>query len=306
MKNIFTKFCLMFVLVSLMLVSNIVVLAEETENVNVNKPNSSTVMQEKTKSEKSSHSKAHTKSFTLKSSNEIDSTQKESLTKVKPHVDNSNANASSQSKVNSKQESATTQKSAVSSTSRPMTKSQTEKTPIPEQNSSVAPQQSVPQPQNTKKTMSTSHSEAVVEEQSPSRAPAVSESANNSEQIKSKSTEPEKKENEPSVDVVPSKATMESQEEKPQTPEDLPQVDSSELDFPEVTAPNASEPTNSLNYWAGLIGWGCLLIGVVIIIFVMLKGRYNSEMPVQIVSRTKKRKRKNEPLLSKEYYKERF
>ena len=83
----------------------------------------------------------------------------------------------------------------------------------------------------------------------------------------------------------------------------MPKVDSSEMDFPEVSAPSTTqEKSNSINYWAGLIGWACLLIGVAIIIFVMLKGRSNPEMPVQKVHGSKKRRHKKKHLLSDDYY----
>lgn len=99
--------------------------------------------------------------------------------------------------------------------------------------------------------------------------------------------------------------TEEKKEEKKQTPEDLPPVESNEIDFPEVIAATNSEESEPTNYFAGIIAWVCILIGVAIVIFVMLKGKSNADVPIQNISGNKKR-RKGKHLLPDDYYRDRY
>lgn len=95
-------------------------------------------------------------------------------------------------------------------------------------------------------------------------------------------------------------------EEKSQTPEDLPKIESSEIDFPEVVAPTATEKNESTNYFAGIIAWVCILVGVAIVIFVMIKGKSNADVPIQNISGHKKRRKKVRHLLPDDFYRDKF
>ena len=117
-----------------------------------------------------------------------------------------------------------------------------------------------------------------------------------------------------SQNVASSKPTEETKKEekipedetKKQTPEDLPAVESEEIAFPEVVASANAEDSNSPNYFAGIIAWVCILIGIAIVIFVMLKGRSAADVPIQNLSSGKKRRRKGKHLLPNDYYRDRF
>lgn len=237
-------------------------------------------------------SQASKKSFNLRPSSNSSTTASDAATKVNTPA--ANTSTSSQNKVNSAQ-SSTQVRSAVSSQ---VAKSQSSVSTAPstttKQNQSEHVQQNPPSPAST--------TQPQPQQKSNSTSVAAPSSQSQAEPAKVE-TEGEKS----STEVASTKTTAEKKEEKQQTPEDLPKVDSSEMDFPEVAAPSATqEQAGSLNYWAGLIGWACLLVGVAIIIFVMLKGRNNPEMPVQKVHGSKKRRHKKKHLLSDDYYWDKF
>ncbi len=239
-------------------------------------------------------SQAGKKSFNLRSSGDSSTTANDAATKVNTSATNSTT--SSQNKVNSVQNS-TQARSAVSSSSQ-AAKSQSSASTVP---STTAKQsQSEPVQQNSSVPVPTTQPQP---QQKSNPSPAAQASSQSQAEHAIAESEGEKS----SAEVASTKTTAEKKEEKPQAPEDLPKVDSSEMDFPEVAAPSTTqEQTGSINYWAGLIGWACLLIGVAIIIFVMLKGRSNPEMPVQKVHGSKKRRHKKKHLLSDDYYWDKF
>lgn len=289
MKNFYSFIKICFTVIFLLASINIVAFAE---NNDVN--NAGIVPQQVTMDGSSSTqvapSQTSKKSFNLRPSSDSNNTASDAATKVNIPA------ANSQNKVNAAQ-SSTQSRAAVSSTS--VAQSQ--------QSSSAAPSattkqhQSAPVQQNSP-AAPTPTTQSQPQQKSNSAPAAQSSSQGLAEPIKTES-EAEK----PSAEVASTKTTSEKKEESPQAPEDLPKVDSSEMDFPEVTAPSASqEQSNSINYWAGLIGWACLLIGVAIIIFVMLKGRSNPEMPVQKVHGSKRRRHKKKHLLSDDYYWDKF
>lgn len=233
-------------------------------------------------------SQASKKTFNLRPSSDSHTTSSDAATKVNSPATNS------QNKVNNAQ-SSTQSRAAVSSS--PAAQSQ----PSYSTSQSTPPKPSAPVQQSSSET-STPTKQSQSQQKSDSAPAAQSSPQGQAEPVKTES-EAEK----PSEEVASTKTTAEKKEEKSQVPEDLPKVDSSEMDFPEVAAPStAQEQANSINYWAGLIGWACLLIGVAIIIFVMLKGRSNPEMPVQKVHGSKRRKHKKKHLLSDDYYRDKF
>ena len=83
-------------------------------------------------------------------------------------------------------------------------------------------------------------------------------------------------------------------------------MESEEIAFPEVVASANAEESNSPNYFAGIIAWVCILIGIAIVIFVMVKGRSAADVPIQNLSSGKKRRRKGKHLLPNDYYRDRF
>ena len=95
-------------------------------------------------------------------------------------------------------------------------------------------------------------------------------------------------------------------DEKAQKPEDLPPAEDSEMEFPEVVSAENAEKNGSNNLFAGIIAWGCILIGVAIVIFVMINGKSNEDVPIQAITGTKKRKRKGKHLLPNDYYRDKF
>lgn len=95
-------------------------------------------------------------------------------------------------------------------------------------------------------------------------------------------------------------------DEKTQKPEDLPPAEDSEMEFPEVVSAKNAEKNGSNNLFAGIIAWGCILIGVAIVIFVMINGKSNEDVPIQAITGTKKRKRKGKHLLPNDYYRDKF
>ena len=224
-------------------------------------------------------SKASEKTFKLTPNSSTSSASTESSTRVNTHTVNSTTNP--QNKVNSTQ-SSTQARAAISSSSQTTQSQSNAKT-----TQNTTPRQSVPSPSTT----TTQENNT-----SPDTAPQAARSQD-------KPGNAEISEEKSSAEVAPAKATEEKKTETSQPPEDLPKVDSSELDFPEVTVPSATQKqANPINYWTGLIGWACLLIGVVLIIFVMLKGQSTSEMPVQKVHGSNRRSRKKKHLLSDDHY----
>ena len=95
-------------------------------------------------------------------------------------------------------------------------------------------------------------------------------------------------------------------DEKTQKPEDLPPAEDSDMEFPEVVSAENAEKNGSNNLFAGIIAWGCILIGVAIVIFVMINGKSNEDVPIQAITGTKKRKRKGKHLLPNDYYRDKF
>lgn len=102
------------------------------------------------------------------------------------------------------------------------------------------------------------------------------------------------------------KNKAESAEEKPKPPEDLPAVEDEEIAFPEVAAPASAEKETKPNYFAGVIAWGCILGGIAMVVFIMIKGKSAADVPVQRLSGSKKRRRRGKHLLPDNYYREKF
>ena len=277
-------FSIIFLLASI----NVVAFAEGN-GISSAGTSSQQVSPENSSSTQVSPSQASKKSFNLRPSSDSNATSSDAATKVNSPATNS------QNKVNTAQ-SSTSSRAAVSSSS-PVTQNQ----PSSSTAQSTPPKQSASVQQNSPATPTpTTQSQP---QQKSSSAPATQASPQG--QVEPVKTESEAEK--PSEEVASTKTTTEKKEEKSQVPDDLPKVDSSEMDFPEVAAPStAQEQANSINYWAGLIGWTCLLIGVAIIIFVMLKGRSNLEMPVQKVHGSKRRRHKKKHLLSDDYYRDKF
>ncbi len=295
MKNFYSFVKTCFTIIFFAATINIIAFAEDTEVSSAGTSPQQAFSPQASSSTQVAPSQASKKSFNLRSSGDSSTTASDAATKINTPATNSTT--SPQNKVNSAQ-SPTQSRAAVSSSSQ-AAKDQSSASTAPstttKQNQSEAVQQNSPAPAPTTKPQPQPKSNPT-----PPAAPSSSQSQ----------TEPAKAEAEgekSSAEVASTKTTTEKAEEKPQPPEDLPKVDSSELDFPEVAAPSTTqEQTGSINYWAGLIAWACLLIGVAIIIFVMLKGRSNPEMPVQKVHGSKKRRHKKKHLLSDDYYWDRF
>ena len=288
----FVKIC--FTIIFFATTLNVVSFAEGPEVTSAGTASQQAITPEAAGASQAAPSSASKKSFKLKSSGDSSTTASDAATKVNTPA--ANSTTSSQNKVNSVQNS-TQARSAVSSSSQaakspssastaPSTAAKQSQSEPVQQNSSVPVPTTQPQPQ-----------------QKSNPSPAAQASSQSQAEHAIAESEGEKS----SAEVASTKTTAEKKEEKPQAPEDLPKVDSSEMDFPEVAAPSTTqEQTGSINYWAGLIGWACLLIGVAIIIFVMLKGRSNPEMPVQKVHGSKKRRHKKKHLLSDDYYWDKF
>lgn len=102
------------------------------------------------------------------------------------------------------------------------------------------------------------------------------------------------------------KNKAESAEEKPKPPEDLPSVEDEEIAFPEVATPASAEKETKPNYFAGVIAWGCILGGIAMVVFIMIKGKSSADVPVQRLSGNKKRRRRGKHLLPDNYYREKF
>ena len=294
MKNFysFSKTC--FTIIFFAATINVVAFAEGPDVTSAGTASQQAATPEVAASTQVAPNQASKKSFNLRSSGNSSTTANDAATKVNTPA--ANSTTSSQNKVNSVQNS-TQARSAVSSSSQ-AAKSQSSASTAP---STAAKQnQSEPIQQNPSAPATT---QPQPQQKSNPTPPAAPTSSQNQAEPANAETEGEKS----SAEVASTKTTAEKKEEKPQPPEDLPKVDSSEMDFPEVAAPSATqEQAGSLNYWAGLIGWACLLVGVAIIIFVMLKGRSNPEMPVQKVHGSKKRRHKKKHLLSDDYYWDKF
>ena len=289
----FVKIC--FTIIFFATTLNIVAFAEGPDITSAGTASQQAATPEVAASTQVAPNQASKKSFNLRSSGNSSTTANDAATKVNTPA--ANSTTSSQNKVNSVQNS-TQARSAVSSSSQ-AAKSQSSASTAPsttaKQNQSEPVQQNSPAPAYTAQPQPQQKSNSA-----PAAAPPTSQS-------QAEPANPEAEGEKSSAEVASAKTTAEKKEEKPQAPEDLPKVDSSEMDFPEVSAPSTTqEKSNSINYWAGLIGWACLLIGVAIIIFVMLKGRSNPEMPVQKVHGSKKRRHKKKHLLSDDYYWDKF
>lgn len=287
----FVKIC--FTIIFFATTLNIVAFAEGPDVTSAGTASQQAATPEVAASTKVPPSQAGKKSFNLRSSGDSSTTASDAATKVNTPA--ANSSTSSQNKVNSVQNSTQT-RSAVSSSSQ-AAKSQSSASTAP---STAAKQnQSEPVQQNP--------SASAPATTQPQQKNNPTPSAQYSSQSQTEPVKTDAEDEKSSAEVASTKTTAEKKEEKPQAPEDLPKVDSSEMDFPEVSAPSTTqEKSNSINYWAGLIGWACLLIGVAIIIFVMLKGRSNPEMPVQKVHGSKKRRHKKKHFLSDDYYWDKF
>ncbi len=233
-----------------------------------------------------------------------------------------NSNEASSNSVNSSTSSGTNSSNVSSSTS---------KVNIPSRHSSrsrvaVSPPSSKAQP-NSNSSTSNNTSASKSEKSAPAANPTTSAPANNSKSTPSQDNKSrENVENKPEVavhtnsdssssnNVVSKQTTSETKpddadknkEEKSKAPEDLPKVESSEIDFPEVVAPSSTEKTESINYLAGIIAWLCILLGAAIVIFVMVKGKSNADVPIQKISGHKKRRKKGRHLLPDDFYRDKF
>ncbi len=106
----------------------------------------------------------------------------------------------------------------------------------------------------------------------------------------------------------PNKADAEGTEgeEEQKTPEDLPEVESDEIIFPEVMSPVEETTPKSKNFLAGIIAWTCIILGIAIVIFVLIKGHHKGEIePKAMKVHSSGHKKKTKRLLEDKYYKKR-
>lgn len=82
-------------------------------------------------------------------------------------------------------------------------------------------------------------------------------------------------------------------------PSDLPEVDSSDIVLPQVTA---ATPNNSDNLVPGIIAWSFIAIGVAIVIFILFKGSQQNN-DISLNNKSNKKKKGKSKLLSDKYYK---
>lgn len=85
-------------------------------------------------------------------------------------------------------------------------------------------------------------------------------------------------------------------------PEDLPEVDESEIVLPKVPASKAKKSNNLVH---GLIAWGLIAAGIAIILFVLYKGTKQSKDLTLNRINSKRKKKKTSKLLPDKYYKNR-
>lgn len=95
-------------------------------------------------------------------------------------------------------------------------------------------------------------------------------------------------------------------EEEQKTPEDLPEVESDEIIFPEVISPSEETTSKPKNFLAGIIAWTCIVLGIAIVIFVLIKGHHKGEIePKAMKVHNSSHKKKTKRLLDDKYYKKR-
>lgn len=95
-------------------------------------------------------------------------------------------------------------------------------------------------------------------------------------------------------------------EEEHKTPEDLPEVESDEIIFPEVMSPAEETTQKPKNFLAGIIAWTCIILGIAIVIFVLIKGHHKGEIePKTMKVHSSGHKKKTKRLLDDKYYKKR-
>lgn len=95
-------------------------------------------------------------------------------------------------------------------------------------------------------------------------------------------------------------------EEEQKTPEDLPKVELDEIIFPEVMSPAEETTSKPKNFLAGIIAWTCIVLGIAIVIFVLIKGHHKGEIePKTMKVHSSGHKKKTKRLLDDKYYKKR-
>lgn len=84
-------------------------------------------------------------------------------------------------------------------------------------------------------------------------------------------------------------------------PEDLPEVDESEIVLPQMPASKAKKSNNLAH---GLMAWGLIAAGIAIILFVLYKGtKQSKDLTLNRIS-SKRKKKKTSKLLPDKYYKD--
>lgn len=115
--------------------------------------------------------------------------------------------------------------------------------------------------------------------------------------------EPTAEDNTTSQDTENSEENAENIEENT-TPEDLPDVESDEIIFPEVIAPSSDNEQKPKNIIAGVIAWTCIVLGISIVLFVLIKGRNKGDIePKTMKVHNSGHKKKTKRLLDDKYYK---
>lgn len=106
---------------------------------------------------------------------------------------------------------------------------------------------------------------------------------------------------EPSADQN-SQNNNEPPKESHTVPSDLPEVESSDIVLPQMTASNENKEKNDLI--PGIVAWAFIGIGIAIILFVLIKGSRHSNKDISINNSPSKKKKNKSRLLSDKYYKD--
>lgn len=114
------------------------------------------------------------------------------------------------------------------------------------------------------------------------------------------------KSNDKAQEKVEEKIENIEDEEKTKAPEDLPEVESDEVIFPEVMSPSEENTQKPKNILAGVIAWTCIVLGIAIVIFVLIKGRHKGDIePKTMKVYNSGHKKRTKRLLDDKYYKKR-